>query len=55
MSGYARLEYKAEVSADLSSRCVKWAVVVEEIYRQTKGEAIIVTEVGQNQMWAAQY
>lgn len=29
--------------------------VVEEIYRATKGEAIIVTEVGQNQMWAAQY
>ena len=29
--------------------------VVEEIYRQTKGEALIVTEVGQHQMWAAQY
>ena len=29
--------------------------VVEEIYRQTKGEALIVTEVGQQQMWAAQY
>ena len=29
--------------------------VVEEIYRQTKGEAVIVTEVGQHQMWAAQY
>lgn len=29
--------------------------VVEEIYRATKGDAIIVTEVGQHQMWAAQY
>lgn len=29
--------------------------VVEEVYRQTKGDAIIVTEVGQHQMWAAQY
>lgn len=29
--------------------------VVEEIYQKTNGEAIIVTEVGQHQMWAAQY
>ncbi len=29
--------------------------VVEQIYEATKGEAIITTEVGQNQMWAAQY
>jgi len=29
--------------------------VVEEIDRITKGNAIIATEVGQNQMWAAQY
>ena len=29
--------------------------VVEEIYRQTKGEAIISTEVGQYQMWATQF
>ena len=29
--------------------------VVEEIYRQTKGDALIVTEVGQHQMWTAQY
>ena len=29
--------------------------IVEEIYRQTDGDALIVTEVGQHQMWAAQY
>jgi acetolactate synthase-1/2/3 large subunit len=29
--------------------------VVERIYELTKGEAIIVTEVGQNQLWAAQF
>ena len=29
--------------------------VVEELYRATKGEAIVTTEVGQNQMWAAQF
>ncbi len=29
--------------------------VVEKLYELTKGEAIITTEVGQNQMWAAQY
>jgi len=29
--------------------------VVERIYELTKGEALITTEVGQNQLWAAQY
>lgn len=29
--------------------------ILEEIYRVTKGEAIISTDVGQHQMWAAQY
>lgn len=29
--------------------------IVEKIYDLTRGEAIITTEVGQNQMWAAQY
>ena len=29
--------------------------IVETIYEMTKGEAIICTEVGQHQMWAAQY
>jgi acetolactate synthase-1/2/3 large subunit len=29
--------------------------VVEKFYEITKGDAIVCTEVGQNQMWAAQY
>ncbi|MCR5216521.1 MAG: biosynthetic-type acetolactate synthase large subunit [Lachnospiraceae bacterium] len=29
--------------------------IVEKIYEATKGEAIITTDVGQHQMWAAQY
>lgn len=29
--------------------------VVEEIYRVTEGNAVITTDVGQHQMWAAQY
>ena len=29
--------------------------VLQELYRITKGDALIVTEVGQNQMWAAQF
>ena len=29
--------------------------ILEEICKATKGEAIITTEVGQNQMWAAQF
>ncbi|SHI76402.1 biosynthetic-type acetolactate synthase large subunit [Pseudobutyrivibrio xylanivorans] len=29
--------------------------IVAEAYRQTKGDAIIATEVGQHQMWAAQF
>jgi len=34
---------------------IKPQYVVEQIYEATKGEAIITTEVGQNQMWAAQW
>jgi len=34
---------------------IKPQFVVEKIFEVTKGEAIITTEVGQNQMWTAQY
>ena len=41
---------KYELDGDLKPQ-----YVVEMIYKMTKGEAIITTEVGQNQMWAAQF
>jgi len=41
---------KYELGGDLKPQ-----YVVEMIYKMTKGEAIITTEVGQNQMWAAQF
>lgn len=34
---------------------IKPQYVIEQIYEATKGEAIIVTEVGQNQMWSCQW
>ncbi|MDA8077700.1 MAG: biosynthetic-type acetolactate synthase large subunit [Nitrospiraceae bacterium] len=34
---------------------IKPQYVVEKIYELTKGDAIIATEVGQNQMWASQF
>jgi acetolactate synthase-1/2/3 large subunit len=34
---------------------IKPQFVVEKIYEVTRGEAIITTEVGQNQIWAAHY
>jgi len=37
------------------SSVVKPQYVIEEICRQTDGQAIITTGVGQNQMWAAQF
>lgn len=36
-------------------KIIKPQFVIEKLYELTKGEAIITTEVGQNQMWAAQY
>ena len=34
---------------------IKPQYVVDKLYELTRGDAIITTEVGQNQMWAAQY
>ncbi len=40
---------------DQDSSNLKPAYIVEKLYELTKGDAIICTEVGQNQMWAAQF
>jgi acetolactate synthase I/II/III large subunit len=40
---------------DRSTETIKPQYVVEKLYEITGGNAIISTEVGQNQMWAAQY
>ena len=48
-------EYKEKYPLTYHPEGLTGPYVVEEIYRQTGGKAIIVTEVGQNQMWAAQF
>ncbi len=49
------LDYKEKYPLTYHDTGLSGPYVVEEIYKQTKGEAIIVTEVGQHQMWAAQF
>lgn len=43
------------MSYTYSDEIIKPQFVVEKIYELTRGNAIISTEVGQNQMWAAQF
>jgi acetolactate synthase I/II/III large subunit len=40
---------------DKEADIIKPQFVIEKIYELTKGDAIITTEVGQNQMWACQF
>ena len=49
------MEYKERYPLSYHPEILTGPFVVEEVYRQTKGEAIVVTEVGQHQMWAAQF
>ncbi|HKZ45967.1 MAG TPA: biosynthetic-type acetolactate synthase large subunit [Thermodesulfobacteriota bacterium] len=44
-----------KLSYKLNEKKIKPQYVIERIYELTKGKAIITTEVGQNQMWAAQF
>ena len=49
------LKKKYSLKYDIDSRELKPAYIIEKIYELTKGDAIICTEVGQHQMWTAQF
>jgi len=50
--GYYRKEFPLKYSNDGGLTAQK---VIDEFYKITKGKAIITTDVGQHQMWAAQF
>ena len=50
IAGYAK-----QFPLDYNRNGLSGPAVIESIYEMTHGDAIMVTEVGQHQMWAAQY
>ena len=48
-------EYKAKFPLSYDSEKLTCPYIIEEIDKLTKGDAIISTDVGQHQMWTAQY
>jgi len=46
---------KHPLSYKMNSGIIKPQYVIEMLDKHTKGQAIVTTEVGQNQMWAAQF
>lgn len=59
---YKHDEWRADIKAKTEQYPLRYrsdvlsgGEVISEIYRQTKGDAIISTEVGQHQMWSAQF
>ena len=48
-------EYAKQFPLDYNRNGLSGPAVIETIYEMTHGDAIMVTEVGQHQMWTAQY
>ncbi|MDE6313683.1 MAG: biosynthetic-type acetolactate synthase large subunit [Lachnospiraceae bacterium] len=48
-------ELKEKYPLNYDKRVLTGPAVIEKLYQATKGQAIITTDVGQHQMWAAQY
>ena len=48
-------EYKEKYPLKYPETGLNGPYMIDAIYRMTKGDALIVTEVGQHQMWAAQF
>lgn len=52
----AEMAEKRKLTTDrVTGKKLTGPYVVKEIYRATEGQAVICTDVGQHQMWAAQY
>ena len=49
------MKKKYPLAYDKSDKVIKPQYVLETLYELTKGDAIICTEVGQHQMWVAQF
>ena len=49
------LELKQRFPLSYNQNVLSCPYVMEELYRITNGKAVITTDVGQHQMWAAQY
>lgn len=49
------LEYKKKYPLNIPKEGLNGPFIINEIYNATNGDAIITTDVGQHQMWAAQF
>ena len=54
LDGYKE-KYPLQNEYTLSKTQIKPQIVLQDLYNMSKGEAIVSTDVGQHQMWAAQF